>query len=111
MLTMTPKRRRAAGAQVDGDRDECREMKDVVRGDIEASAEPGREELEPGDFTIAAVEDAARPEQEGTEQCCPWGCAGQQRSAAEPDEETDGRNHVRRHPGPNQHSRKRDRQD
>jgi len=37
--------------QVDGDGDEGREMKDVVRDDIEASAERGREELEPGDFT------------------------------------------------------------
>jgi len=56
---------------VDGDGAEGGEMKDVVGDDIEASAERGREELEPGDFTIAAVEDAARPEQEGTEQMLP----------------------------------------
>jgi len=74
-----------------------REMKDVVRDDIERGAERGREELEPGDFTIAAVEDAARPEARGrramrpTESC--WPAA----HAAEPDEETHGRDHVRRH--------------
>jgi len=62
-------RGRGAGTQIRAARrqwmamaDEGREMKDVVCGDVEASAERRREELEPGDFTIAALEDAARPD-------------------------------------------------
>jgi len=64
---------------------------------FEASAERGREELEPGDFTIAAVEDAARPELRGREQCGPRSSCWPAAPPAEPDEETHGRDHVRRH--------------
>src|SRR5437899_6438948 len=93
---------RSGAVHVRDDGGPGREVNDVVRDDVEPSAERGSEELEAGHLTVAAVENTACPEQERTKDRHPQSRGREQGRAPEPDEQTQGRDDVRGERRPDQ---------